>query len=286
MREFLRHLFFPRESNNHRAKLLHHESLLFFITFLFISGIFIQVFKRNFSSVLGQATDISIEKLLLYTNEKREKEGLSNLVLNTELSHAASAKASDMFSKNYWAHNAPDGKTPWYFIKNSGYQYVYAGENLARGFTTSNEVVDAWIASPSHKENLVSPYYKDIGFAIVEGKLLGEDTTLVIQMFGNKTLIASQNESSLKIPTSQVSGKQTVATTPQVILNKPFIDSFLVSRNLSIGIVGLFIFVLIIDMIIIERKKIIRLVGHNLDHIIFLGGISLLIIMFAKGIVL
>ena len=64
---------------------------------------------------------------------------------------------------------------------------MYAGENLAKGFRTAEGVHEAWMASPTHKENIMSPNYKDIGVAVVEGTLLGKETTLVVQMFGNQT---------------------------------------------------------------------------------------------------
>src|SRR5204863_2082531 len=115
----------------------------------------------------------------------RRQNGAGDLTISNELSRAASDKASDMFAKNYWAHNAPDGTTPWVFIKSSGYEYIYAGENLARGFTTSQSVVDAWMASPEHKENMLSKNYKNVGFAVATGNLNGEDTVLVVEMLGS-----------------------------------------------------------------------------------------------------
>ncbi|OGH18032.1 MAG: hypothetical protein A3F31_03795 [Candidatus Levybacteria bacterium RIFCSPHIGHO2_12_FULL_38_12] len=289
MREFLHHLLFPRESNNHRSKLLHHQSLLFAIAFFLIAGVSVHIFKTQYASVLGIATNISVQQLLALTNKEREKAGVGTVVLNEELSKAAAKKASDMFSKNYWAHNSPDGKTPWYFIKGQGYEYVYAGENLARGFGTSEEVVKAWMASPSHKENLISSYYKDIGFAVIEGKLLGENTTLVVQEFGNKTLIAKETKTSevVQLPRqeNQVAGKQAIVSEPSVI-HIPLLDSFSISRNISVGVIGLFVFIFIIDMIIVARKNIVRLVGHNVDHIFFLGGMLILMFIFSKGIIL
>ena len=156
MKDFLHHLFFPRESNNHRAKLLHHKSLLFVIVFFLFVEILLSGVKQNYQQVLGSTTDISSQKLFLLTNKEREQNGLTPLVFNETLSKAALLKANYMFTNNYWAHNAPDGTTPWVFIKQVGYEYTYAGENLARGFATSDDVVKAWMASPTHKENMLS----------------------------------------------------------------------------------------------------------------------------------
>lgn len=147
---------------------------------------------------MGTSVDITSQELLLFTNQDRQKEGLSALTINNQLSQAAALKATDMFGKNYWAHNAPEGTTPWFFIKEAGYVYVYAGENLARGFNSSEDVVKAWMASPSHRENMLSKNYQDVGFAVVPGKLNGEDTVLVVEMFGGKGEVPIAKESNEK----------------------------------------------------------------------------------------
>lgn len=289
MKEFFHHFFVPRESNNHRAKLLHNQSIFFFVVLVVVSQFILSVTKTHYSQVLGTSTNITTEELLLLTNEKRQAIGLSSLRLNDDLSEAAKLKANYMFSKNYWAHNAPDGTTPWVFIKKVDYDYIYAGENLARGFTTSQDVVNAWMASQSHKENMLSENYKDIGFAVMEGKLLGENTTLVVEMFGSKDTTAASPETQQNIPEQ---AQKVAVVVPQtaplgVAVNKaPVVDSLFISRNMGVGIILLFIIVFVIDMIIIERKKIIRFVGHNIDHIIFLTGMAILILFMGNGIVL
>jgi len=96
------------------------------------------------------------------------------------------AKAQDMFAKNYWAHTAPDGTTGWSFISAAGYNYTAAGENLAKGFYTSSAVIDGWMASPTHKENVLSPQYKDAGYAVVDGVLQGDEVTLVVALYGTE----------------------------------------------------------------------------------------------------
>lgn len=289
MKEFFHHFFVPRESNNHRAKLLHNQTIFFFVVLVVVSQFVLSVTKTHYSQVLGTTTDITTEELLLLTNEKRQAIGLSALILNDDLSEAARLKADYMFNKNYWAHNAPDGTTPWVFIKKVDYDYMYAGENLARGFTTSSDVVNAWMASQSHKENMLSTNYKDIGFAVMEGKLLGENTTVVVEMFGSKDTKVADSETRQNIPSE---ARKVTVIVPEiaplgVAVNKvPVVDSVFLSRNMGVGIILLFIVVFVIDMIIIERKKIIRFVGHNIDHIIFLTGMAILILFIGNGIVL
>ena len=89
-----------------------------------------------------------------------------------------------MIDRDYWAHVAPDGTQPWKFFTSFGYKYRYAGENLARDFSNASSAMDAWMNSPTHKENILNPKYKEIGIGVVEGDLAGTDTTIIVQFFG------------------------------------------------------------------------------------------------------
>jgi hypothetical protein len=320
MKQFLHHLFLPKETNNYRASLLHHKILLIFTLFFLVSGVLMSYVRTNLPSVLGTFSNISSQELLAITNEKRQAIGLQPLGLNDSLSQAAAGKASDMFNKNYWAHVSPDGTTPWVFIKASGYNYIYAGENLARGFTTPAEVVNAWMASPTHRENMLSANYKEVGFAVETGKLNGEDTVLVVEMFGSTSFVpknvASQEQQKPIEVAVAVESPSTLVTTPSpstqnptvpsqntlsevnkinvnqklasttLTQSKPLINGITFSSASARIIISLFIFVLILDMIIIERKKIVRFVGHNLDHVIFFSLLLLVIVILARGVIL
>ena len=93
MKDFFLHLFTPKESNNHRAKVLHHTNLLLTIVFLLLASFLIQGIKVNFPSVLGIKADISSEELLLLTNKERQNVGIGPLIFNEKLSEAAIKKA-------------------------------------------------------------------------------------------------------------------------------------------------------------------------------------------------
>lgn len=272
--------FLPRESNNYRAKLLHHNILLLFIVVIFASSFLLEIIKTNFPSVLGIHTNVTVEELLVFTNRKRTEYGLPPLVLNPRLSAAAALKAEDMFAKDYWAHNSPDGKTPWVFIKEAGYNYLYAGENLARGFNSAEDIVNAWMASPSHRENVLFKNYSDVGFSVGIGKLKGQDTILIVEEFGSQGVVPiASNKVAQPIATSPVFAGSTLD-------KKPILNSLSFPLNLDRVLLTLFIFVLLLDMIIVERKRIIRLVGHNSDHILFLVLIMLIVAVFSKGVIL
>lgn len=284
MKDFLSHLFIPKESNNHRAKILHHTNLFLSIAFLLIASFFIQTVKSKYPAVLGIQANISSEELLLLTNQERQNVGVLPLVINEKLSQAASAKAQDMFEYNYWAHTSPTGKTPWVFIKAAGYSYVYAGENLARGFTDPASVVKAWMASPDHRANMLSSNYQDVGFAVKLGKLNGEETVLVVEEFGNLYMPLAKNvkqevtapAESTNVPIKKV----------QSVQKEPLIDTSSLSSNIYYVFILVFIAALVLDMIIIEKKKIMRFVGHNIDHVLYLLLVLVLIGIWSKGVII
>ncbi len=260
--------------------------------------------------MLGDATSITVSDLLKYTNLQRESNGLAPLNMNPELTHAAQLKAKDMFTKNYWAHVSPDGTTPWVWIRDSGYSYLYAGENLARGFDSSSDVITAWMNSPEHRANMLSPNYTDIGFAIQDGTLTGTSTTLVVQEFGSPynsngtvantvpvsgtaspTPIPVEAFASAATPSARVIGSIKIGQPSALEAEKappaaPLVDSNSLKRNISFAILGFFLIVLAIDAIVVERKQIVRLFSHNVDHMLFLLFILLTGIIVGRGLVL
>lgn len=285
MRDLLYHFFFPTHTNNFRAKLLHHKNILLATLLLFFGGLFLSVIRTNYPSVLGVSVDISVQKLLLLTNKERQENNLSSLTLNYKLSEAAAKKAEDMLKQNYWAHNSPDGKTPWVFIRGAGYNYIYAGENLARGFDTSDEVVSAWMASPKHRTNILSENFREVGFAVKKGKLNGEETVLVVEEFGDQGAIqVAQNQQIQEVSSSTDNAlSQTLSETKGY---NSFIKSLSLTSNLDKIILSVFILALILDMVIVERKRMIRFVGHNIDHIFFLALMLLIIGVLSKGAII
>src|SRR3972149_7049186 len=179
------HLLIPHESNNQKAKLLHPSSLSVIAVFLILTQIAISGVSRVYPSVLGCASSVSASDIIRLTNEKRIQNGLAVLSENSSLSQAALAKGTDMLNKGYWAHFAPDGTSPWSFFAKFGYKYKYAGKNPARDFCSAGSAVEAWMNSPTHRDNILSGNYKEIGIGVLEGSLAGADTTLVVQFFGS-----------------------------------------------------------------------------------------------------
>lgn len=180
----LAHLLVPGSHNNHHPHLLRYYGLSFVFYSLLVFTLIYNTYFVSAGSVLGFATEIIPDQVISLTNSQRKSVGASELKNNAQLAAAAQEKAKFMFEKDFWAHNSPDGVTPWFFIEKSGYKYSAAGENLARDFYTTNATVNAWMNSPGHKANILNSGYTEIGVAVVNGKLGGQDTTLVVQMFG------------------------------------------------------------------------------------------------------
>ncbi len=309
MKHLLRHLFLPHHTNNQRAKLIHHESLLLLVVLLFAGSLFVGKFKLSHPNVLGVSIDMSVQDLLLLTNSRRQENNLPVLQLNSQLTQAAQAKAANMFAENYWAHNSPSGKTPWDFIRGAGYAYVYAGENLARGFSTAGDTMNAWMASPDHRANILSPNYQDVGFAIVQGDLTGDSgTVLVVQEFGSQSFArpqfvpvaqaaASNNAPAVPTPTPTFIPTPTpIAITPPIlgkntfeprsrIKQTPFIDATYWSKALMMGLLGLLLVTFLLDFIIIGKRQIVRIVGHNMDHILYFTTILAIAYLIGRGLI-
>lgn len=277
----LAHLFFPRHTNNFRAKILQ-PSGLFLISLVFIF-FYVARLPHHVSQILGYtAARLSVDELVADTNRRRLEAGLSPLKFNQTLSEAAKAKGSHMFAQNYWAHVAPDGTTPWSFFLTSGYDYKFAGENLARDFESPGDVVRAWMASPTHRDNMLSGKYEDIGIAVVEGELNGEPTTIVVQLLGSKI---NNNLAKLPaIPPAPLKTEEipTLSYPGTLSLTQGSQTAFNVKKNMAVILAVLLLAILTLDGLVIWHQKIVRISGRNMAHFSFLISI-LLILLGAKG---
>lgn len=201
------HLFHPRRSNNHRPHLLHAEGLFVLVVIAICFVGLLSVLTTHFSeitgNILGYATSITADQVIAQTNQRRQQLGLPALTTNSVLSTAAQLKAADMFANQYWAHTSPQGKEPWDFIRSAGYSYQAAGENLARDFMGTSEMIDAWMNSPTHRANIVNSRYQEIGIAVVNGTLQGTETTLVVQIFGRPRVNTAQPAVTPAVSTQQ-----------------------------------------------------------------------------------
>ncbi len=308
MRHLKRH-FIPHESNNYRALLIHPYALAFYVFGLIALQFSFLTVSHVQPQVLGISSQISPFDVINLTNQRRAEAGLSPLSVNDELTQAAQAKGGDMVSKNYWAHVSPDGKTPWFFITSSGYKYSTAGENLARDFSDAPSVVSAWMASKSHRENLLDPNFTEIGVAVLDSNIGGINGVLVVQEFGRPQKVvqvakspeptpqppaksaqvlpstANQTSQFAQTPTSPVQETPAPAAGQPVVANYR-INPFTISRYVSAIVVGLVALLFIIDLLVVRAKGIIRYSQVNWTHLAALGFVMFVIWYVSSGAII
>jgi hypothetical protein len=187
MKTWLKRHFVPHHANFHRPKFLElHNIVSAALAVLMMELVFFVLPTSHFASFLDK-TNLSAVlpgALSALTNDARAMNHAPALSENRLLDQAAELKARDMAEKGYFAHTSPEGKTPWYWFNLVGYQYSYAGENLAVNFSDSADVTEAWMNSPLHRANIVSRNYKEIGTGIATGTYKGTEAVFVAQLFG------------------------------------------------------------------------------------------------------
>lgn len=310
----LSHFFLPHPETHKKAHLISSWALaVYLILFLFLySGI--KSVNYYQPGVLGVESSVDQQELIRLTNVEREKNGLPPVSEDSRLNAAAAEKAKNMFAENYWAHFSPSGKDPWGFINGAGYQFSYAGENLAKSFYQSDEVVKAWMASRTHKENILNKHYTNIGIAVMEGTLNGEKTTLVVQEFGAPVDVAiaqvpSQGQvQSIQAPSESGPSAQasvpsvTTASNPSTSLRaSPQVraetlvaseklfdatDPYLALKTAGLGLLfGLFILIAL-DLYIIRRRAVNRLTSKHLPHLALISVAASVLFNLSPGQIL
>lgn len=173
----------PKPENNYHPLALRRKALMA-ISGLILTAKILVVGVTVLLPSTAELSTITNSRILQLTNLKRIENNLPALKENDKLSRAAAAKAKDIIENDYFAHVSPSGVTPWFWMKQENYSYTIAGENLAIDFVQAESVVDAWMASPGHKENLLHPDYTETGVAVHTGEFEGGTSTVVVHMFG------------------------------------------------------------------------------------------------------
>ena len=193
-------LFIPHQGNDFKPRFLQSKLLLSLVVGILALKIATVLLYLPLSYNLFFA-DVTKTDLLNLLNQNRQVLGLTTLVENQKLNEAAYLKAQDMVRDGYFSHQSPSGITPWFWFKKAGYDYKYAGENLAVGFVDSSTVYDAWYNSPSHKENLLNKNYTEIGTAVVTG--FQGNSTIIVQLFGRPKTVVTANPKSETLNSKQ-----------------------------------------------------------------------------------
>jgi len=295
----LKRFFLPHQKHGHRAHSISHLAIASYALGIFFLGLTIQKFTDE-GKILAYATDIQTEEIVELTNEKRAEANLDNLAINEKLEKAAAKKAEHMFANDYWAHIAPDGTTPWVFIKQEGYEFQSAGENLARDFDNSDGVVEAWMNSPTHRENILTKQYQEIGVAVVNGTLGGQETTLVVQFFGTPKIAISKDSSGTPVTVSQESAKTNESEIRPV--GAPFIGRILpiteakstlhpisfqgLIRSLTIIFLLFLLALFALDYLVVVKNGIVKFRGNTLAHLGLLLFLLMAILYSSGGMIL
>ena len=284
--------FLPHRDTHKKAHLLNWEALLIYVLLFVLLQVSFSIIGNIAPGVLGTSSSIQKQKIIELTNIERAKSGLSPVTENQTLSRAAEAKAANMFEENYWAHFAPSGKSPWDFMTRAGYRFAFAGENLAKNFSNSDDVVVAWMNSPSHRENIVNGKYQDIGIAVEDGILSGQQTTLVVQMFGTTNSLALAPTNNQK-PEVEIATQQPEITRIPVVASlntssevKTLVDPFKVSKSVGLSLISLIVILLLVDMIVLRRRGVFRISSHHLAHMAILSVAGAAILTTSPGSIL
>ena len=185
-RKTLHGYFVPSHRNNYQPHFFEWQAIA--INIAIVIALFLlahSVQRLIFTTPSQQVGAVLASVLVDLANDDRATDGLSTLSVNPTLQEAAQRKADDMAAKGYFAHESPEGKTPWYCFGEVGYDFRFAGENLAVYFSDSVEVERAWMNSPKHRANILNSNFTEIGIALAHGAYEGHETTFVVQMFGS-----------------------------------------------------------------------------------------------------
>ena len=147
------------------------------------------VYERKRGSGFGGSNPpqevLNKDVVISLTNDARSLNRLSPLKENELLDTVAESRAKDMFEKQYLAHVSPTGQGASDIAQKVGYRYKIIAENIGSGmFLTNQKVVDNWMQSPGHRNNILSSDVEDIGVAVVKGKMDGRETCIAVQIFG------------------------------------------------------------------------------------------------------
>ncbi len=181
----------PHADNNYHPKLLRHKPLAI-VSALLVSTKLLALLFVILLPKTAELSTITAARIVQLTNAERVEAGLEPLTVNDKLTSAAQQKGEHMLQEDYFSHISPSGITPWFWMNKVGYTYKVAGENLAIDFTEAEDVVQAWMNSPTHKENMLLSSYTETGVAVVTGEFQGGTSTIVVHMFGLPSTATAQ----------------------------------------------------------------------------------------------
>lgn len=177
------HWFVPHKGNKYHPHSIRWQSLVATAIVSLLMHIIYTYATTGQVAILGKTTSISSSEMLSLTNTQRIANNLEPFVLDPVLNQAAELKVKDMVDNNYWSHVSPSGVSPWSWIEGVGYKYVGAGENLAKNYPDENSILNAWMTSSAHRDNILNPDYRAMGVASSQDVINGKLTTIVVSYY-------------------------------------------------------------------------------------------------------
>lgn len=210
MKEVLKHFFIPHADNNFHPHILHTKRAVFYSIVLILSKAIVFVFVLLVPTQVLVSPDIlalEADKIMRLTNDLRVQQGLPPFVVEDRLQLSATAKAADMATHQYFDHLGPEGRDLHYFLTEADYPYQFAGENLAVGFTRADELVSAWVESPTHYSNIIDPDFTEAGIGLQVGAHDQNTSVYVAEHFGAREkgarALVSRQESATDLQKSE-----------------------------------------------------------------------------------
>jgi len=129
--------------------------------------------------ITAKAEVITEENILQMINYQRQERELQPLTVNNTLSHVANLRADDMIINNYFSHQSPSGLMPWDIAVRENYDYKILGENLALDYDEAEIVLNDWMNSTNHRNNILNPQYSETGIKVIQNN----NSILIVQIF-------------------------------------------------------------------------------------------------------
>ncbi len=285
-------IFIPHRHNGYKPWIgripgLFTVTLLLVVAHVFLNGINTSIITVEPANNTTKNTD-----LLENINSERARNETGALKIDDRLERAAQAKAEHMLAEQYWAHVSPTGLEAWSFIQKEKYLYRESAENLARGFNTAEGVVAGWQASEAHRNAMLNHEYKEVGFGVVRGNLLGENTTVVVALFADPlegaALSTAQNAKNSLLLQGKSAQFITNADAVQFSLLNPISLHSSLTLPGKVALITLFALALIYlsQHILIKKKRISwnpQFQEHPIVRLVIVIGIMLLIVLTSFG---
>lgn len=236
MNPLIKDYFIPNKCNNYRPRALRPQRLFFYGISALVIKMVVVITMLSMPLVAFFSPDYITQesnKVVVYVNEIRTGLRLIPLKINEKLMQSAMWKAEDMAVKGYFSHINPENIKLLDWLKKSNYNFHFGGENLAMGFLTAEEAIDAWKQSPSHYSNIIDPDFSETGVGISIGSYNNYETTFIAQHFASPKVKTNTELEVLKdIVIESTKDKEIVqeieSTKPQaedVIDNKPALNT-------------------------------------------------------------